>query len=94
MSRDEWQQYANCGESTDHILPPGQADEETVEYLCNRCRVRPECAQWAVDGSEGGVWVCGTWIPGDDEDKRGGRAARQNLLKSIPEERERRGTDV
>lgn len=98
--KDSWVAYANCFGSTDHTLPPVRDDagptavEAHVQDLCHRCTVRPECAQWAVDGEENGVWVCGTWIPGHDEDRKAAKLVRHNLFQSIPAEFQRRGEDV
>lgn len=98
--KDEWVRYAACFGVADHTLPPARdddgptADSNLVRRICFGCRVRPECAAWAVDGSESGVWVCGTWIPGHDEDKRSAKELRHKLFESIEEERRLRGEDV
>ena len=98
--KDEWVEYAACFGSADHTRPPARdddgptADPAVVERLCSICRVRPECAQWAVDGEEHGVWVCGTWVPGHDEDKRAAKDLRHMLFQIIEEERKLRGEDV
>lgn len=97
---DDWFGYANCYGSTDHTLPPEReddgptADPLAVREKCLNCRVRPECAQTAVDEQWNDVWVCGTWIPGHDQDRREAGIVRQNLLNSIPDELKHRGTDV
>jgi hypothetical protein len=98
--KDEWFRYAACFRSRDHTVPPVRDDDGPVAdalhvwEVCLGCRVRPECAAWAVDGSESGVWVCGVWIPGHDEDKRLAKEVRRQLYESIEEERRRRGDDV
>lgn len=98
--KDEWFRYAACFGSPDHTLPPSRddagpvADDLLVFEICLGCRVRPECAQWAVDGEESGVWVCGTYIPGHDEDKRLAKELRHKLSESVQEERRMRGEDV
>lgn len=97
---DSWFAFANCGGSEDHTLPPSRTDAglvaciPLVQEICKGCRVRPECARWAVEGNEHGVWACGTWIPGHDEDKKTAKLVRHNLFESIPGELERRGEDV
>lgn len=97
---DDWYGYANCYGSTDHTIPPERdddgptADPAAVQSKCANCRVRPECAQAAVDEQWNDVWVCGTWIPGHDSDKREAMSVRQNLLQSIPREMAQRGDDV
>ena len=98
--KDEWFKYAACFGSADHTLPPSRdddgptADPLHVWFVCLFCRVRPECAQWVVDGSENGVWSCGRWVPGHDEDKRGAKDMRHRLFESIDQERRERGEDV
>lgn len=98
--KDEWFSYAACYGSIDHTLPPIRTDGGPVALtflvraLCNRCTVRPECATWAYEGSESGVWVCGTWIPGHDEDKRLANELRHKLFQSVEGEASARGQDV
>jgi len=98
--KDEWFEYAACFGSVDHTLPPVRddagpvADSLHVWAVCLECRVRPECARWAFEGSESGVWVCGVWIPGHDEDKRQARELRMKLYESVEEESQQRGEDV
>lgn len=96
---DEWTQYANCGDSIGHILPPHRddggpvADVPVVQAICEGCRVRPECIKWATDPNkpESSVWVAGRWIPGG---KRQARRVRAELLASLSNEYEARGDDV
>lgn len=98
--KDEWFEYAACFGSFDHTVPPMRDDDgpianaDRVRKICGGCRVRPECAAWAFEGSESGVWVCGVWIPGHDEDKRTARELRMKLYMAVQEELLRRGDDV
>ena len=106
--RDEWTRYANCFGSVDHTVPPERhtaldplddesglpvADPVVVRRICDSCRVRPECVQWATDPAkpERGVWVAGKWIP---ENKRKARKVRAEPVLTIPRELESRGDDV
>ncbi|ATN94029.1 transcriptional regulator WhiB-like [Mycobacterium phage Kumao] len=96
---NEWVSYANCGGVIDHILPPEReddgpvADQEKVEFICNKCQVRPECAKWAVRKQAHGVWACGRYIPGHDEDRRQANRVRRELAETIHLELARRGDD-
>lgn len=104
---DEWMQYASCGGSVDHTLPPDRDDggpvANTLEVkgICDRCRVRPECIRWALTpqgGSKGfspslpaSVWVAGRWIP---ESKQKAKRVREELVFAFLGELESRGEDV
>lgn len=97
---DEWVQYAPCAGLPDFTLPPSREDAGPVADLglvlatCLGCRVRPECAQAAAREGWSGVWSCGVYIPGHDEDKREAIALRQNLSDSVEDELGCRGEDV
>lgn len=99
-TNDEWFSYAPCFGVSDFTLPPVRddggpaADVKTVLGMCSSCTVRPECARAAYLEQWNGVWSCGMWIPGHDEDKREAGARRQHLFDSIPDELEQRGDDV
>lgn len=97
---DDWFQYAPCFGIPDFTLPPARddagpvADTGRVTSMCDSCTVRPECARAAYLESWNAVWVCGTWIPGHDTDKRRAQSLRTNLFEQIPSELNRRGDDV
>lgn len=97
---DEWIQYAPCFDLRDFTSPPARddggpvADVWLVASMCAGCTVRPECARTAYLEQWHGVWSCGVWIPGHDEDKREAAKLRQQLFDSIDSELEARGEDV
>lgn len=95
---DEWFQYAPCYGIPDFTIPPAGpgpcADEDLVQTICSSCTVRPECARAAYLESWNGVWSCGKWIPGHDEDKRESQAVRDSLFAAVEDELQRRGDDI
>ncbi|WP_329460637.1 WhiB family transcriptional regulator [Streptomyces sp. NBC_01497] len=59
----EWWTRAGClGVDTDEFFPIsarglGRQQAERVKKICSRCRVRKECADWALlNREEYGIW--------------------------------------
>lgn len=54
----EWHQRANCrGTDTDEFYPEKGGSTRTAKRICDRCEVKTECAQDAVERREPyGVW--------------------------------------
>lgn len=107
-TQDEWTQYANCGESLDHTIPPERphsdnpmddesqlpvADPARVKSICDSCRVRPECIKWATDPDKP---EAGVWCAGRwiPANKRRARKVRVDLVLTLPSEIHSRGEDV
>ncbi|MEW2273703.1 WhiB family transcriptional regulator [Streptomyces griseofuscus] len=60
---ENWREHAECRyEDPDLFFPigstgPAQVQAEEAKKVCQRCPVRQECLDWALDTGQGiGVW--------------------------------------
>lgn len=58
MAERDWQHYARCrGLDPDRFFARGSARSQPAIEICQRCRVREECLQFALDSEvEFGIW--------------------------------------
>lgn len=100
----EWTSYAACADNPLHTAEmvtgedleaqdePGVTltDISEAQKVCQECRVRPECIEWAIREKACAVVVAGKYLP-DPFFKKELRAAYNELQKSLPSELEKRG---
>ena len=90
----EWMQLAVCAGSDLHTAETLNAEQlEEATKMCDSCKVRPECMEWALKENACSVFVAGVSLP-DPAFKRELRSAYAFLKRSLPKEREARGRDV
>lgn len=100
----EWTSYAACadnplhtaempaGEDSDAQDQPGMVidDISEAQKVCDKCKVRPECIEWAIRENACAVVVAGRYLP-DPFFKKNLRAAYNELQKALPGELKKRG---
>lgn len=85
----EWMGYANCLDDV-RFVSESSSDDEQLETICDQCRVRPECIQWAVSDEVSSVFVAGVRLP-DPAHKRALRAEHERLGRTYDAEVVARG---
>lgn len=58
MEQQDWQRRARCrGLNHDQFFVRGSARSQAAIDICNRCRVRSECLEFALENElEFGIW--------------------------------------